>query len=77
MNDKEVIRKIKNGEIDNFIHIVKKYTAKLNQYFYQRLKEKEEIEDLIQETLIKFYKNINRFNEEKAVLPYLLAIAQN
>lgn len=77
MEDKEVIKKIKNGEIDEFAFIVRKYQSKLYYFFSQRLSEKEEIDDLVQETLIKFYKNINRFNEEKSIAPYLLAIAQN
>lgn len=77
MKDKEVIKKIKNGEIDYFVFIVKKYQPKLFQFFYQRLTEKDDVDDLIQETLIKFYKNINNFKEEKSIFPYLLAIAQN
>lgn len=77
MEDKEVIKKIKNGEIDNFAFIIKKYQSKLYHFFYQRLAKKEEVDDLVQETLIKFYKNINHFNEEKSTFPYLLAIAQN
>ena len=77
MEDKELIKKIKNGEINNFVFIVRKYHSKLYQFFSQRLLEREAIDDLIQETLIKFYKNINRFNEEKSIAPYLLAMAQN
>lgn len=71
------INKIKNGEIDYFRFIVDQYIEKVYLYFYQRLKDREDSEDLTQETFLNFYKNINRFNENEPVLPYLLTIASN
>jgi RNA polymerase sigma-70 factor (ECF subfamily) len=75
--DSFYINKIKNGKIDYFRFIVDRYIDKVYSYFYQRLREKQDSEDLTQETFINFYKNINRFNENEPVLPYLLTIASN
>lgn len=77
LSDNEVIQKIKKGEINYFEIIVKKYTAKIYQLIKTKVSIKEDIEDLTQNTFIKFYKSINRFNENLPVLPYLYQIAKN
>lgn len=77
MNDKEIIIKIKKGEIDYFEVIVKKYTSKIYQLIKLKVSIKEDAEDLVQNTFIKFYKAIGRFNENLPVLPYLYQIAKN
>ncbi len=77
MDDKIIIKKIQEGEIDCFSLLVKKYLPSLRLFFLQRVKDKDDQEDLIQETFFNFYRNINRFNQEKEIKPYLLAIASN
>jgi len=77
MSDKEVVLKIKNGEIDYFEILVKKYSNVIYHYLFSKLKKKEDCEDLLQEVFLSFYKSINRFDEEKPVLPYLYEIAKN
>ena len=75
--DKELIKKIKNGEIDYFAFIVKRYSASIYRYIEVKIKRKEDVEDLVQNVFISFYKAINRFNEAKPVKPYLYQIVQN
>jgi len=77
MFDSEVIKKIKNGEIDFFEVLVKKYSKVIYSYLFSKLKNKEDCEDLTQEIFLSFYKNINRFDEKKPVLPYLFEITKN
>jgi len=77
MIDKEVIVKIKNGEIDYFEVLVKKYSKVIYRYLFSKLKKKENCEDLVQEIFLSFYKSISRFNEQKPVLPYLFEITKN
>lgn len=77
LSEKEIIRKIKNGEIDWFRFIVEKYTIIMYQYIVIRIFNKEDIEDLIQNIFISFYKSIERFDENKPVKPYLFKIAIN
>ncbi len=77
MSDKEIILKIKNGEINYFEIIVKKYTSKIYTLIKTKISNKEDIEDLVQNTFIKFYKAIDRFNENLPILPYLYQIAKN
>ncbi|MCX7955997.1 MAG: sigma-70 family RNA polymerase sigma factor [Patescibacteria group bacterium] len=77
MSDKEIILKIKNGQIDYFEIIVKKYTSKIYQYIKKKVLKKEDTEDLTQNVFISFYKSINRFDENKPIEPYLYQIAKN
>ena len=77
MNDKEVVLKIKNGEIDFFYLIVKKYTSLIYQYIKKRIFDTEAVNDLVQNSFINLYKAINRFDEKRPILPYLYQIAKN
>ena len=65
LHDKEIIKKIKNGEIDFYSYIVKKYTTQIYQYIKAKLFKKEEVDDLVQNVFISFYKAIENFDEEK------------
>ena len=77
LSDQEVIVKIKNGEIDNFIYLVKKYDKQIYNFIFKKIKNRDDIEDIVQISFIRFYKAIDRFNAEKPVLPYLFEIVRN
>jgi len=72
-----VIIKIRQGEIDYFSHIVKKYSGKINKLVTAKLFNKTDVDDLLQNIFLKFYKAIYRFDLNKPVLPYLYQIAKN
>jgi len=75
--DKDIIRKIKNGEIDYYSYIVKKYTTLIYRYIKIKLFKKDETDDLVQNVFISFYKAIEKFDEERPIKPYLFQIVQN
>ena len=77
LSDKETIRKIKNGEIDQYFYIVKKYTSIIFQFVKKKLFKKEDADDIVQNVFISFYKALDRFDEEKPAKPYLFQIVQN
>ena len=77
LSEKEIILKIKNGEIDYFSIIVKKYSTLIYQYVTRKLKKKEDVEDLVQNVFVSFYKAVERFNENKPIKPYLFQIVSN
>lgn len=76
-DDKEVIAKIKNGEIEYFSYLVKKYTARIQNYLFKKIYNKDDIDDIAQNIFLKFYKAILRFDEERPILPYLFEITRN
>lgn len=77
LSDKDIVKKIKNGEIDYYSYIVKKYTTLIYQYIKRKLFKKEETDDLVQNVFISFYKALEKFDEEKPIKPYLFQIVQN
>ena len=75
--EKEIIQKIKNGEIEYFSHIVKAYTLRIHGYVFKKLFEKADVDDIVQNAFLKLYKSIHTFNETRPVLPYLFEITKN
>lgn len=77
MTDKAVISQIKAGNIDKFEILVERYTAKIRFFVIQKLFDKEEADDIVQNSFIQFYKALSQFDVSKPVYPYLLQIARN
>ncbi len=77
LSDEEIILKIRQGEIEHFSLIVKKYTQPIYRFISRRLFNQTEVEDLVQNSFVSFYKSINRFEESRKILPYLYEIAKN
>ncbi len=77
LSEKEIIQKIKNGEIDYYSLIVKKYSFLIYQYLKKKIKNIYDVEDIVQNVFIAFYKAIDRFDEEKPIKPYLFQIVAN
>jgi RNA polymerase sigma-70 factor, ECF subfamily len=77
LSDKDIIKKIKNGKIDQYSYIVKKYTTLIYRHIKRKLFKKDETDDLVQNVFISFYKAIEKFDEEKPIKPYLFQIVQN
>ncbi len=77
LSDKDIIKKIKNGEIDHYSYIVKKYTTLIYKFIERKLFKKDETDDLVQNVFISFYKAIEKFDEQRPIKPYLFQIVQN
>lgn len=77
LSDKEIVKKIKEGEINYFSYIVEKYTKNIVRYIKAKLFNKLDVDDLVQNTFISFYKAVHRFDEKKPICPYLYKIAMN
>ncbi len=77
IDDKAVIRRVKAGDIEAYESIVRAYSSPILGYTRKHLFQKEDAEDLVQNTFIQFYKAIYRFDESRPVLPYLFEIVKN
>lgn len=77
--DKNIIAKIRQGEINEFEKIVKKYSQKIRNFIRKHLSSEMDTDDLTQTIFIKFYAALTdgKFNEEKKISPYLFQIAIN
>jgi len=75
--DEKIIASYKNGEEEDFKKLIDRYTSPLFN-FAARLTNKDEAEDIVQEVFIKAWKNINRFDENKASFKtWIFTIAKN
>jgi RNA polymerase sigma-70 factor (ECF subfamily) len=76
--DLEIIRRIKNGEIDEFEILIKKYERRLFAFTRNLLRTPDRVEDLVQEVFLAAYRNIHSFNPRLGNFStWLLRIARN
>lgn len=75
--DKIIIKKIKQGEINYFEVIVHKYSKKFLNYVKTKVKNLQDCEDIIQNSFIKLYKALDRFDENKPISPYFYSIVNS
>src|SRR3989344_2511411 len=76
-SDKEILARIKKGEIDYFTYFVKKYTTQIYNFTFKKIKKKDDVEDIVQVSFLQLYKAVGRLDEKKPVLPYLYQIVRN
>lgn len=77
VSDSEAVLKVQRGEIDYFTHIVHRYSSRIRLYVSRRLYNKEEADDIVQESFISFYRAIERIDPARPVFPYLMEIVKN
>ncbi|MGQ8336252.1 RNA polymerase sigma-70 factor [Sunxiuqinia sp. A32] len=76
-NQKELVRKLKKGDINAFNDFFYEYSSKLYHFAYGYLKSKEESEELVQEVFFKIWEKRNDIKEEYQFSSYLFSIAFN
>ena len=64
-SDEEIIELYRNGDQEAFKHLIDRYKTALYN-FTARLTNKEDAPDIVAEIFIKVWKNIGRFDKEKA-----------
>ena len=73
----ECIRKTQGGCPDAFNPLVARYAPRIRAYLHRMLRNREEAEDLTQETFIKAFRAIHRFDAERPFKSWLYTIATN
>lgn len=75
--DTILVRDFKNGNIDAYNSIVKKYGSRLYAVIYRMTREHKTTDDLLQETFIKLYYSIGTFKDGYPFYPWVYRIAVN
>lgn len=77
MNDPEpeVINQVHQGNQEAFTQLVEKYNRPVFNLCYRMLGEPAEAEDIAQETFLRVYKNINKYDAKRPFSTWLLSIA--
>lgn len=76
-SDKELIRKLKKGDIEVFNRIFYTYSSKLYHFAYGYFKSKEDAEEMVQEIFSKIWDKRADIKEEYEFQSYLFSIAFN
>ena len=71
------IRQTQGGRPEAFNPIVAHYAPRIRAYLYRMLRNREEAEDLTQETFLKAFRGLNRFDPERPFKAWLYTIATN
>lgn len=66
MDDIQLINQILAGQKDDYALLIDKYYKELFKYIYNMVHSYETTEDLLQEIYMKVYKNLNKYDSDKA-----------
>ena len=78
-NDKDILQKLKdkNSRNEGFSLIVEKYSEQLYYHIRRMVVSHEDANDLVQDTFIKAYTNLDRFRFDSAIYTWIYRIATN
>jgi RNA polymerase sigma-70 factor (ECF subfamily) len=75
--DKELVRRVKKGDRQAFELLFSRYQHKILNLISRYLRDREDVEDVAQETFIKAFRALPRFRGESAFYTWLYRIAIN
>lgn len=75
--EKLLVKNLKKGREDAYRQIVEEYGNRLLRTCYLILKDREEAEDVVQETFIKVFRSIDSFRENSNLYTWIYTIALN
>lgn len=74
----DLVKKAKSGDKDAFSQIYETHLTPVYRYVYIRLGNREEADDVTQETFLRAYQAIDRYEATREnFLPYLFTVARN
>jgi RNA polymerase sigma-70 factor, ECF subfamily len=77
MDDREAIRRMKNGEIGGLETLVRRYQVRAVRAAFFVTHDETLAEDIVQETFIRLYQRIHHFDETRPFEPYLMRSVVN
>ncbi len=75
--DSQIVASVLKGDIDDYSVLVERYEAKLMRYASFLIKDYDMASDLVQETFIKAYTNLNGFKQDKSFSSWIYRILHN
>ncbi|SMO68564.1 RNA polymerase sigma factor [Fodinibius sediminis] len=77
LEDDKLVKEAKGGNEGSYKKLVDKYQRALHYHIRKMVKDREQIEDLVQETFVKAFDNLNSYNTSYAFSTWLYRIATN
>lgn len=75
--DAELVQRFLQGERQAFQILVERYESRLLNFVYRTIGDRERAEDLVQETFIRVYRHLHRFDMSKKFSTWIYTIASN
>lgn len=73
----ECVRQVQGGRPEHFDPLVRHYAPRIRAYVQRMVRDREEAEDVTQETFLKAYRALPRFDAGRPFKPWIFAIATN
>ncbi|MSR22186.1 MAG: sigma-70 family RNA polymerase sigma factor [Gemmatimonadetes bacterium] len=77
LSDSEVVQRFLDGEQRGFGELVDRYDARLANFVYRTVGDRERAQDLVQETFVRVYRHLKRFDQNKKFSTWIYTIASN
>lgn len=77
LTDQELVQRTLAGELSAFEKLVRRYQQAVFGIVFRILRNKEEAEDIVQESFIKCYQNLDKYDQGRPFTPWLYRIASN
>lgn len=75
--DQELVKQTLAGDLRAFETIVERHQQAVYRTLYRLLRNKQEAEDIAQETFLRCYRHLARFDQDRPFAPWLYRIATN
>jgi RNA polymerase sigma-70 factor (ECF subfamily) len=77
LSDEKIVELIRKKDKELYVHIIKRYHAKLIRYANYLISDEHNAEDVVQESFIKAYINLNVFDTKKIFSSWIYRIVHN
>ncbi len=77
LEDADVVAEFLGGEERAFQELVTRYQARLMNFVYRTIGDRERAEDLVQEVFVRVYRHLHRFDQSKKFSTWIYTIASN
>ena len=77
LGDSEVVQAFLDGDERAFGELVGRYDVRLVNFVYRTVGDRERAQDLVQETFVRVYRHLERFDQTKKFSTWIYTIASN
>ena len=77
IKDEQLVKNYLNGDEEAIAILINRYLKEVYLYFLKRLNNSIEAEDLTQETFVKMWRNLKKFDQKRNFRTWLFTIAKN
>ena len=77
LSDAQVVQQFRDGDDRAFAEIVRRYDKRLQNFVSRTVGDREQAEDLVQETFVRVYRHLHRFDQTRKFSTWIYTIAGN